>query len=402
MNRMSTEPQVVDVEMLHERIRTLGRDALEGTRPLSDLFGAALSELRGALESVRALRAELERERANGHSNGVGGGARITEPSSPSPEVSPRLRVELFDRPVPRGAPALEESLRARISGAHYLGLLDDGDRLPSVRELTRRTGLNHKVVRRVYRALERGGFVEVRDRSGIYASGPDAGAVRAMGPDAAWVAGIVAEAVEQGVAVVDLPRLLERAVSQRALRCACVDSTEDDRFGLCREIGGRFGVQTVPVDIESGRPTEDAGGFDLAVTTPFHADEVRKWLGPGKPLVVVRLHPEWWQMVARHEGEEPLGLVCVDRAAGDRFRHALGPDLAQRVRVVTLDGTPAKRNGHVDGGRCVATGAAAARLEGRPPGIMVPPYLSSVTIARLAQILVVLNHAAPTGPTSQ
>ena len=429
MSNATMEQRTADPRGLQTRIHALGRQALEGARPLSDLLGEALAELRSTLETVRgmeseisSLRGALEQERRRprlepvsggdsaaaapsadgaGRADGSGAGAEPRVPQAPASlaaEEPPHPNVDLFERPVPDGPAGLEASLRARIAGALYLGTLGEGDRLPSIRELARRTGLNHKVVRRVYRSLEDGGSVEVRDRSGIYVTGSD-GAPDGLDPMQAWVAEIVAESVRLGVGAPELPRLLERSVGARRLRCACVESTEDDRFALCREVGGRFGLETLPVPTDGGPMRADLRDADLVVTTPFHAEEVRRALGPAQPLVVACLHPRWWQAVEPRADGEPVRLLCVERAAGERLRHSFGPDVARRLQVVTVGG--AAGDGDGSGGRSaagVATLAAWSRIgRGDPPAsLRVPPYLSSRTASRLAKLVVRLNGAVP------
>ncbi len=415
MSNATMEQRLADPQDLQNRIHALGREALEGARPLSDLLGEAFAELRSALGTVRTLQTELtslrgalaqERlprlrpiQKDDGASarNGDGPELRFPAVASPPPaEGFPRPVVNLFARPVPGGPAGLEASLRARIAGALYLGTLGAGDRLPSIRELARRTGLNHKVVRRVYRSLEEGGFVEVRDRSGIYVSGADEGA-DGLDPAQAWIAGVVADSVGRGVNAAELPRLLGRSVGARRLRCACMESTEDDRFALCREVGERFGLETVPMSPGDGASAADLRDADVVVTTPFHAAEVRLSLDPGQSLVIACLHPEWRRAVKRdrrgdHDGE-PVRLLCVERAAGERLRHSFGPEIAQGVRVVTVDGAAeADGAGLRSGG--VATLAAWSRLGGGnpPEGLRVPPYLSPHTIRRLAEVVVRLN----------
>lgn len=413
MSQTLMDERVVDPDALETSVRTLVRDSLEGTRPLSELLGDALSELRRAARDVRALRAELERSRAPGRAGraddddgqdgpGIVPGLQISgrgQPAQP-PETAPRGAVDLFQQPAPASSATLELSLRARVAGAYYLGTLRGGDRLPSIRELARWTGLNHKVVRPAYRALERSGFIEVRARSGIYISDLEPASAREPEPAVAWAADIVADAVRRGLDAGDLPLLLRRSVATRRLRCACVDSTEDDRYALCREVGDRFGLQTTPVGIAQGKPTDDLRSADLVVTTPFHAADVRALLAPTQPLVVVRLHPAWWQAVAEHDDTEPLRLLCVDRLAGDRLRHAFGPALAQRVRVVAVDRPSGGRAPELDQA-CLATDAAAARLNGDGAAsttLRCPPYLSPEAVRQLAHVLVALNLAAAPG----
>lgn len=388
-----------DPDTLQERVHALGRAALEGNRSLSDLLGEALAELRGALRLVRELEAEVGRGSAGEPDPVPPEGGREERRSASAPaefvlaEAPPRPRVELFDSPVPEEHERLEESLRDRVAGALYLGTLAGGDRLPSIREISRRTGLNHKIVRRVYRSLEHGGFVEVRDRSGIYVAEVEPRGTDGMGPLEAWVAAVVADALRQGLGAGELPGLLTRLLAARRLRCACVDSTEDDRFALCQEVERRFGLEAVPVAVGSGGSLPRLPEADLVVTTPFHAPEVRSTLDPGKPLVVACLHPAWRQAVEAHPEPEPLSLFCVDRTAGDRLRQGLGAELARRVRVVPIGprGAPAER----PGAPALATPAAGARLSGGPAaGPTVPPYLSPRASRQLAHVVVGLNRA--------
>jgi DNA-binding transcriptional regulator YhcF (GntR family) len=435
MNGSDTAARTIDPELLRERLRMLSREALEETRPLSALLGEALAELGSALSSIRVLRDaldsgprapaaspggdtlrmatdSLDAVRADGlegdrggttsvelrgNANGNGGDSH-SQPYAPGPAARDRedqAVLDLFDSPSAGGAVALEASLRARIAGALYLGTLSRGDRLPSIRELSRRTHLNHKVVRRVYRSLERCGLIEVRDRSGSYVAPTEPTASSAAGPMGLWIANVLDDAIHRGIPAGDLGSLFERSVNAKGLRFVCVEATEDDRYVLCRELMERFGLESVaanadPVTLE--RALRDA---DVVVTTPFHVDEVREHLSPGQPLVVVELHPAWRQAVEDHSREEPLLLLCLDRSAGDRIRDGLGPSLAERLRVETveayLDGPSVREP-------CLATAAAAARLpaDAAPAGLTVLPYLSPRAARQVAHLVVGLNDGAP------
>jgi DNA-binding transcriptional regulator YhcF (GntR family) len=417
---MSMEPTCVTAaDDLQRRVLVLGRAALEGSRPLSDLLGEAVAELRASLSTMHSLEEELER--ANGQISALQRELEVARraPSPLEPErvsrMSPpshdgaaadrvshdgatggafrREMVDLFEPGVPDAIPLLEDSLRSRFSAALYLGTLVTGDRLPSIRDLCRRTGLNHKVVRRVYRALESEGVVEVRDRSGIFLSENDsAGTLPLQGRDE-WVAGLLADAVQRDVSAGDLVALLQRSLADRTLRAACVDGTADDRFGLCSEIHGRLGLSCTPVDPADAELARHLREADVVVTTPFHAEEVRRRLRNGQPLVVARLHPAWRDFVAHHGDSGPVWLVCVDRSAGERIRDSFGPKLASALRVVTADELPAAE---VLRGSALATLAALDRLNGvRLPGsIAAPRYLAPDTVLRLARVTVELNRA--------
>jgi hypothetical protein len=94
-------------------------------------------------------------------------------------------------------------------------------------------------------------------------------------------------------------------------LRCACIESTEEERFALCHEIAERFGLEAVPIDAAelAGRKLE---GADLVVTALFHADAALTALAPGQPLVVNQLHPGFLEAVRSGAQRRPRRLVRV------------------------------------------------------------------------------------------
>jgi len=267
------------------------------------------------------------------------------------------------------------------------------GDRLPSIRELSRRYGMNHKVVRRVYRELEVEGFVTARPRSGIYVAGFGADNGVALDPVERWVAAFVAEAEGYGMGVTDLPPLFERLLAGRTLRCACVDSSEDDRFALCREVATRFGLDAVPVDADTGRLAARIDSADIVVTTPFHARDVRRCLAPGRPFVIAGMHPDWSRLVERHTGSAVLPIVCVDPVAGDRIRNGLGRSVADRVRVVSPEDIAEEVQA---GMKALATECARERMGALPSpnDLTVPPYLAPAAVGMLARLVVDMTRA--------
>lgn len=405
MTESMLAPVMPPQHALQRRILELSQQALEGERPLSDLLGDALRELRSTVDRVQRLEAEL-----NGRERIILALQSEQAPSSAPPappagadasyhETRPAYAggdppLDLLWEPLPPDPDELLSCLRSRIAGALYLGAVRAGDRLPSIRELERRTGLNHKVIRRIYRALERSALAEVRDRSGIYVANVEHSAAGETRGVEGWLAEVVGDAVQRGVCASALPSMFSRATTTRPIRCACVDSTLDDRFALCHEIQKRFGIEAIPVEPAPGVLGAALAAVDLVVTTPFHADLVRRALAPGQPLVVARLHPAVAQAVRAGIGDTPVRIVCQDAAAGDRIRHALGPDIADRVEVLTVDrfGSAGGAGAYEPG---IVTLAAWAALGGGepPPHLCVPPYLSPQVSRRIAQLLVRLNR---------
>jgi GntR family transcriptional regulator len=386
MNEAREALNGADPDLFQRRMLSISREALEGSRPLSDLLGDAFAQLRSMLACVRSLDAELRRRESDLHS------LRAKLDASSQPEVSTgparRLAPDFLDGQPGVGSAAFQAWIRLRIASGLHLGTVSPGDRLPSIRELSRRYGVNHKVVRRVYRELEGEGFVTAKPRSGIYVAEVEADDGPVLDPAGRWVAGFLAEAERYGMGATDLPLLFERFRAGRTLRCACVDSAEDDRFALCREVSTRFGLDAVPVDVDPGRIAAGIDAADIVVTTPFHVRDVRRHLPAGRPVVVAGMHPDWSRLVEGHAGSAMLPIVCVDPTTGDRIRTGLGRTLADRVRVVS----PERFADEVGSGtKALATECARERMGTMPSrgDLTVPPYLAPATAGRLARLVV-------------
>ena len=66
------------------------------------------------------------------------------------------------------GVPVYKQVISA-ITGAVQAGDLADGDKLPSIRELSAQLGINPNTVAKVYRELELTGIIESRAGSGSF-----------------------------------------------------------------------------------------------------------------------------------------------------------------------------------------------------------------------------------------
>jgi DNA-binding transcriptional regulator YhcF (GntR family) len=427
-----TGTAIVDPQYLQTRILSLGREALEERRELSELLAEAFHELRLARTSLMTLEErlraregeleELKRAKAAGVAEpSIAPRPRAPEashastawkqrapapdvpsaapasPTSPAPaegsqEDSRRHGFEIFRGGLPDTAAELERLLRNGVAASVYVGTTAPGDRLPGIREVARRTGLNHKTVRRAYRRLEQERLIEVRDRSGIYVAAPESTVADPADGTDAWIAGLLAAASDRGITLAQIPALLHER-TRRTLRCACVDSARDDRIALGREVRERFGLEPLPLSPSAAELSQQLAEADLIVTTPFHAEQVRRLLAPGRPLVVAGLTPSAGEMLANVAARGPCTLVCLDRSSGERLLHSIAPELAERVTVVqTDDALPRNELGRD------ATLLTPAAWEMLPPerraGNLLPVgYLSRETAKVMAGVIVALNR---------
>jgi DNA-binding transcriptional regulator YhcF (GntR family) len=307
---------------------------------------------------------------------------------------------------------ALSDKLRDRILSALHLGLLQPGDRLPSIRTLWREMGVDHRVVAQAYRVLEDEGLVEVRGRSGVYLAPQDQLGGEVLAETARWMAGVLVEGWKRRMTLAEIPELIRRCTSTVRLRCACVESNVDQMTAYCAELEEQFGLEPVPVyispiplprpdrSVEFHAVEQAIRAADLVVTTSYHSRLVRKAAeNVDVPAVTLTVNSEVVETVQRQIRSGGVTLVCVDPEFGNRLR-AMYADASEgeQIRVVLADDEEARAA--LDPSEpVILTRAARAHLGA---GVQLPPLLlphsptfSAHTARELLQLIIRLNLAA-------
>lgn len=308
---------------------------------------------------------------------------------------------------------ALSDKLRDRILSALHLGLLQPGDRLPSIRALWREMGVDHRVVAQAYRLLEDEGLVEVRGRSGVYLAPQDQLGGEVLAETARWMAGVLVEGWKRRMTLAEIPELIRRCTNTVRLRCAVVESNVDQMTAYGAELEEQFGLEAVPVYISPvplprpERSVEFHGveqavrQADLVVTTSYHSRLVRKAAeNVGVPAVTLTVNSEVVETVQRQIRGGGITLVCVDPEFGNRLRamYADASEGPEQIRVVLAD-DPEGVAALDQGEPVILTRAAHQRLgrtDGLPP-MLLPhsPTFSAHTARELLQLIIRLNLAA-------
>lgn len=302
----------------------------------------------------------------------------------------------------------LTTRLRDRLLNALHVGSLHPGDRLPSIRRVAEETSVDHRVVASAYRTLEAEGLVEIRGRSGVYVADQERLGGDLLAETAHWLAGVLADAWKRQIPITGLHELVRRCTVSIRLRVACVESNADQMTAYCAEMEELFGLEALPVyvpadadpAVEAPRLRERIRGADLVFTSRFHARLVTRAVQPlGTPVVVVKLHPDLVESVARRLDHEDLVVVAAEAEFGERIRamyagRVRDPD---RIRVL-LAGRDREAVRRLDPTRTILlTRAARARLPGvpLPPFLAHSPTLSPATARELSQVIIRLNMRA-------
>jgi DNA-binding transcriptional regulator YhcF (GntR family) len=311
----------------------------------------------------------------------------------------------------------LSDRLRDRILNALHLGLLRPGDRLPSIRTLWREMGVDHRVVAQAYRTLEAEGLVEVRGRSGVYLAPQDQFGGELLAETARWLAGVLVEAWKRRLTIADVPELIRRCTQTVTLRCAVVESNEDQMTAYSAELQEQFGLAPYAVRISPTplpRPErsvefhwveDELRTCDLVVTTSYHARLVRKAAeNVGIPAVVLTVNPDVVETIQKRLREGPLTVVAVEPTFGDRMRAMYTEDAPDRIRVVLADDRDGVRGLDPDD-PVLLTRAARTRLvpaDELPMLLPHSPTFSPHTARELLGVIIRLNLEAAAAADQQ
>jgi len=296
----------------------------------------------------------------------------------------------------------IERHLRYMITGLLHVGRLQRGVPLPSIRGTAASLGVDHRLVAAAYRALEAEGLVEIRPGSGVYLAA-DVSA-EAVGSEAAgWLGGVLLEGWNRGIARGEVAALVERCAGL-PVRCACVESNEDHMVAVTAELESAFSLEVRPVLVSPGGdapvPPDALAGFDVVVTTAFHAAAARAAAAlAGKPCVVLRVNPPFAARVAGLLARPEITTVIADprySARGTAYLH-MTPHRG-RVRFVMADDV----GSDVDlASESTLVTRAARRLLGMPDYHLVEPppgYISPDSARELFGAIVALGLAATEG----
>lgn len=299
----------------------------------------------------------------------------------------------------------LVDALRDQLANAMHLGHIEPGDRLPSIRDLSRRFGVTTYAAVHAYETLAAEGLVEKRGRSGMYAAAQDSPGQGLLGETALWLVDVLAGAWEHQIKVPHVPDLVRRWTAAVRLRAACVESDGDTLTALCADVANHFGMDSRPLRPEElaasaesdGRTVHPLHDTDVLVTTAYHAAEVRQAAEVlGKPVLVAGVNPEHARAIEDCLRQRDLTVVCADARFGERVRGMRGGRYASRVRIVLADDHAALAA--LDPADPVLlTRAAHERLDGTELRPLVPlsPFISPICARSLTELLVRFNVEA-------
>ena len=261
----------------------------------------------------------------------------------------------MFRLHLDRNAPEpLVQQAREQIVSALHLGRLRAGERLPSVRSLSRTWGIDPKTAFRIYHALAEEGYVRLRPGSGAY--------LKEVAPSLLDQAHALAlmRLVRKHITLaeqldIDTQRYVDlvsryagrgQAGEGHKDRIAFIECNREQVDVIAQELSRRARAIAQPLLLEAvaggdRRALALAATCRYLVTTDFHFAELEPIARRlGKRLLCVRLDPRILENMIAFAARGTLGMIVSDASFLPAFRRSLvrlGHDAqtARRIEAV-------------------------------------------------------------------
>lgn len=218
------------------------------------------------------------------------------------------------------------DTLRRRVLRGIQAGTLRVGDRLPSARELAGEFRVDYRLVIAAYKQVAAEGLIELRPRGGVYVTGREPGRDGVPPLPEAWLVDVLTQGLARELAGPELHEWLRRCTETLRLRAVVLSTTEDQVYGLCRELRDDFGLESEGLTAEQVRgvspPPLAIRRADLLVTTEAQRSWVTTLAGElRKPSIVVDVRPDLavgeWALLLRR----PVYAVVATAEFGEMLR---------------------------------------------------------------------------------
>ncbi len=220
------------------------------------------------------------------------------------------------------------EQIKGQLLSAIYCGKIEEGDRLPAMRDLSDDLGVNYKTIRKIYQRLADERLIEIVQGSGAFLQKRSGGdTYEDMRRRAIFkLLGEVTEKARQlGLPAQRFARILDGYLTGsnlKKLRLAVVDH-EEEAFIFARELQMRIqaDVHPLPLSAESAETNRDIlERCDYLLTTSWHMEEVRKLAESlGKRVVEIKPSHVIYTEILSAARDQNVGIVIQD----ERTMHA-------------------------------------------------------------------------------
>ncbi|HSR50174.1 MAG TPA: GntR family transcriptional regulator [Acidobacteriota bacterium] len=241
--------------------------------------------------------------------------------------------------------------IKGQLLSAIYCGKIQEGDRLPSIRELADDLEVNYKTIRKIYVRLAEENYVEIVKGSGAFLQ-KKSGREGYEQMRAKAIFKLLGEVSDRARSVGLSPEKFARLYSSfvngtdlRKLKLAVVDHSEE-AFIFSRELQMRLNAEAFPVNLE-GQPTEEEERFlreaDCLLTTSWHLDEVTRMAERyKKPVQEIKPRHAIYTDILSEAQDRNIAIVIKDErtlhAPWEVFMNIFHPSTDKKFWIAPID----------------------------------------------------------------
>lgn len=228
--------------------------------------------------------------------------------------------------------------LRTRVAEGLRSGVLEHGDRLPSVREVADELDVDTRVVLAAYQQLGEEGLVEVRSRSGVFATAPG----NAQLLPRRWMLEILVGAIDRDVPPLRFVDHVRSALITRRVRAAVLECNDDQLQSMAEELRTIYGLEvtTIHVDaVSSDSAARDLREVDILISAGHSEIVARTAALMGKPHIIARVRPALLERFGRLLARGPVYFLATDPRFGVKLRRLVAPMArSENLHVLLVD----------------------------------------------------------------
>jgi GntR family transcriptional regulator len=255
---------------------------------------------------------------------------------------------------VPECGLSLYEQIKSQIISSLYTGKIQQGESLPSVRELAESAGVNPKTIYKVYRQLQEEGYIRMVHGKGVFLRHRTEEDFSALRRDALLhlVRATLEKASLLGLGADKFSQLLARYTCGGGppLPCILVDD-EEEVLAFSSELQRKLPVNLYPILLDEleNRLVPDNSELEpyrYILTTSWHLEKVRAAAAPlGRRILEIKPNPRIYTEIAQLMKEKNIGVVVRDmrtlHTSFEVFTHIFYPSTSKTFLITPVGNRP-------------------------------------------------------------
>ncbi|RPI22204.1 MAG: GntR family transcriptional regulator [Acidobacteria bacterium] len=243
------------------------------------------------------------------------------------------------------------EQIKGQLLSAIYCGKINQGDKLPSIRELAEALDVNYKTIRSIYQRLARENYIDIIKGSGAFLQergGENTYEQMRRRAIFRLLSDTAEKARQLGVPAPRFAHLLESYTTGNNLRKVVlgVVDHEEEALIFSEELKERLRAEVVPIsltEIDSEAVQEQLKNVDYILTTSWHLEQVTPLANRfGKPLVEIKPSHAIYQEILSNARDRNIAIVIKDEktmhASWDIFMNIFYPSTEKKFWIAPID----------------------------------------------------------------